>query len=402
MRPLLSTVVAIATLALATIAQAQDLSGFWDASVEVKGRQIPFRLKLAEDAKGVRANFFDGEQPTNPSSSGRRDGQRLRFEFASYATSLEARLDGQVLRGSYQTANGALPFEARRQKPSVTRVAAGPSIAGEWRIPLETPKGERAWRLIVRQKGGEAFATILRVDGDTGTLSGRYDGRRYVLSRFAGERPAILEITPAGDELKLDLHDNGGPRTLRAVRAKVAQAKGIAAPADPARHTRVRDPKETFRYAGVELDGAATDQNDPRFRNKVVVLSLMGSWCPNCHDEAPFLVELDRKYRSRGLQVVGLDFEQAEQLKNPQRLRAFIARYGIEYPVLLAGEPKSVNEKLPQAEGLNAWPTTFFIGRDGRVRNVHVGFPSRGSGPYETKARADIEREVQVLLAEKR
>jgi thiol-disulfide isomerase/thioredoxin len=139
---------------------------------------------------------------------------------------------------------------------------------------------------------------------------------------------------------------------------------------------------------------------DARFRGKVVLLNISGSWCPNCHDEAPFLVALDRKYRSKGLEIVSLSFEEAEQLSDPSRLRAFIAQYGIAYTVLLAGEPEQLNEKVPQAVNLNAFPTTFLLGRDGRVRAVHAGFPSPGSGSYFTKAERDITALVERLLAE--
>jgi hypothetical protein len=69
--------------------------------------------------------------------------------------------------------------------------------------------------------------------------------------------------------------------------------------------------------------------------------------------------------------------------------------------MLVVGERKDVEEKLPQAVNLNAWPTSFFLGRDGKVRSVHVGFPSRGSAEFDAKARADISREIEQLLAEK-
>jgi thiol-disulfide isomerase/thioredoxin len=390
---------AVGASLVAPAAWAQSVVGRWDATVSVKGAQVPFRLEIRQDKAGVQATLFDGDKPINRSTRGSfRDGA-LRFDFDSYAAKLEARYDNGVLRGAYS----ALPFQAERHKPGPV-AKKGPDIAGEWEVPVETAKGEKAWRLIVRQTASETFATILRIDGDTGTLNGRYDGAKFTLSRFAGERPGLLEIRPRGPgKLDLILTDQQGVRQFSAARPAEARKSGLAAPSDPKKFTTVRDSSEVFRFSGRDLNGKTLSESDPRFKGKVVLVNVMGSWCPNCHDEAPFLAQLDAKYRARGLAVVGLDFEgNSQDPADLARLKAFIARYKLNYTVLVAGDRAQVREKLPQAVNLNAWPTTFFVGRDGRVRNVHVGFPSRGSGPYEVKARADISHEIEQLLAEKR
>ena len=103
------------------------------------------------------------------------------------------------------------------------------------------------------------------------------------------------------------------------MRADQARAKGLPQPSDPSRFTSVKDPTEPFRFSFPDLDGKIVSNTDPQFRGKVVIVSIGGSWCPNCHDEAPFLVELYKKYRSQGLEIVELSFEEEAQLKNPVR-----------------------------------------------------------------------------------
>jgi len=133
----------------------------------------------------------------------------------------------------------------------------------------------------------------------------------------------------------------------------------------------------------------------------VVIVAIGGSWCPNCHDEAPFLVELYRKYHSRGLEIVSLMFEDEDQLKDPARLRAFIKKYGIDFPVLLCGQQSELSAKVPQGVNLDSWPTTFYLGRDGRVRSVHAGFASAASGEFNTELRQEASSLIERLLAEK-
>jgi hypothetical protein len=109
---------------------------------------------------------------------------------------------------------------------------------------------------------------------------------------------------------------------------------------------------------------------------------------------------LYRKYHGAGLEIVALSFEEADQLKDPVRLRAFIRKYGIEYPVLLAGETGELNAKVPQAVNLNAWPTTFYLGRDGRVRAVHAGFAAKASGEFHRQLTEETTAMVERLLSE--
>ena len=129
-------------------------------------------------------------------------------------------------------------------------------------------------------------------------------------------------------------------------------------------------------------------------------MNVTGSWCPNCHDEAPFLEALYKKYRSLGLEIVALDFEEPEQLQDPSRLRAFIKQYGLDYTYLLGGDTADVNAKIPQGKNMDSWPTTFIIGRDGRVKEVHAGFPARASGEFHEEMKQQFTAAIERLLAE--
>ena len=223
--------------------------------------------------------------------------------------------------------------------------------------------------------------------------TGTYRDGKFVLSHFDGARPLLLEVTPQADGT-IELVENGRQK-YTAVRAAEARAKNVPAPTDPATHTSVKDASAPLHFSFRDLNGNLVSDTDERFRNKVVIVAIGGSWCPNCHDEAPFLEALYRKYHDRGLEIVGVFFEDADQLKDPTRVRAFIKQYGIEYPMLLAGETSELHDKFPQAVNLDCWPTTFFLGRDGRVRAVHAGYAAPASGVYHD----DLEKDVNELLA---
>jgi len=399
--PLLFVAALLALAARPVRVEAQSISGLWDASVVVNGGiEVPFRFEIAGSGKAIKGSFFNGDEKVT-STTGSFENGALILSFDEYGTKVEAtfkdgRLDGQYSRG---TRGAPYPFQAKRFAPAPVGDAPIPAIAGLWNVQVgKSSKGEAAWQLIVRQSGAEASAAILRVDGDTGTLTGTYRDGKFVLSHFSGARPLRLELTPGSDGTLSVVQNKDNPFT--AVRADQARAKGLPQPSDPSRFTSVKDPTEPFRFSFPDLSGRVVSNTDEKFRGKVVIVSISGSWCPNCHDEAPFLGELYKKYRSRGLEIVSLSFEEEAQLKNPVRLRAFMKRYGIEYTVLIPGEPKELAERVPQGVNLSSFPTTFFIGRDGRVRAVHAGFPGKASGEFHTQAKEESTATVERLLAE--
>ena len=406
-KPLLVGAALVALVASASAARAQSLAGLWDATVVVSAGQdkgtieVPFRFEIAGSGSSVKGSFFNGDERVT-STSGQLANGRLALSFDEYGTKLEAdvkngQLEGQYTRG---TRGAPYPFKAKRFAPARSGDEKIPSIAGLWNVQVgKSSKGEAAWQLIVRQSGAEVSAAILRIDGDTGTLTGRYRDGKFVLSHFSGARPLRLEMTPAADGTLAVVQNKDN--ALTAVRAEQAKAKGLPEPSDPSRFTSVKDPTEPLRFSFPDLNGKIVSNTDPRFAGKVVIVAIGGSWCPNCHDETPFLVELYKKYKGRGLEIVELSFEEEAQLKDPVRVRAFIKRYGVEYTVLLPGEPKELNDKVPQGVNLNSFPTTFFLGRDGRVRSAHAGFPGKASGKFHEETTHEIAALVERLLAEK-
>ena len=390
------------TLALTGVACAQSLNGLWDGTVKYNDDRIPFPFQFSQKGDDVSATFFNGDEQVT-STAGRLSGGTLTVNFDHYATRLNATFADGVVKGTYgSTRNGFHEFEARPHQQAAKSNSHAPDIAGVWTIPTESPKGEHAWRLIVKQQGSQVSAAILRVDGDTGALVGSFNDGKFVLNHFDGARAAILEIVPAEDgSLDLTLRGFKNPnKQFKAVRVESAKTQGLPEPTDPDQHTRLKDASEPLRFSFPYLNGKTVSNTDAQFKNKVVIVNVTGSWCPNCHDEAPFLAELYRKYHNQGLEIVALDFEETEQLRDPARLRAFIKKYGIEYTYLLAGEPAELQAKLPQAENLNSWPTTFFLGRDGRVRAIHAGFAAPASGEFNVALKKEVTERLEKLLAE--
>ena len=405
--------------------------GRWDATLSRNGVDIPFRLDIAADGSAIKGVFYDGFKPYDGTTSATFQKGDLVLNVDHYLTTINAKLEGGQLNGTVVAQNressSDYSFHAVRHidTPAAT---ASPQVAGIWEIPLATPssKGEKSFRFVVQQRGSEIAASILRIDGDTGAYTGGFKDGKWVLSHFDGGRPGVIVVTPkadgtldvqqqiarptaaaatvakpAGNDYAAETAPDGRyAKTLVAYRPDVARSKGFAQPDSFLTHTTVANADETFKFAFPDNDGKIVTQDDPRFKNKVVVAVVTGTWCPNCHDEAQYLVQLDKKYRDKGLAIVALNFEEPEQLETLKRQKAFVKQYGVKYTYLEAGSPAQMWEKVPQLAHLDTWPATVFIGRDGKVKAVHSGFASPASGEYHTQLNQEFTTRIEQLLAE--
>jgi thiol-disulfide isomerase/thioredoxin len=426
-----------ASVAVAQTNHASDsVVGSWDASLSSYGLVIPFRLDIAGSGPSLKGIFYDGFEPYDGTTSATFQDGKLVLKVEHYLTTITATLkDGQLVGNVVSRSRGPVAeyaFQATRHVDVKNTAADVPSIAGSWIIPLDSPspKGEKAFRLIVQQHGAEVAASILRVDGDTGAYSGTFKDGKWVLSHFDGSRPGVIEVSAAKDGTLEILQTIARPQPaaaqdnasagaqqsgdsantskayaqevskLVAYRADVAQAKGLPQPEDYDTHTTVRDKNEKFTFNFPDVNGKLVTNEDPRFKGKVVLAIVTGTWCPNCHDEAQYLVQLDKKYRDKGLAIVALDFEEPEQQGSLERERAFVKQYGVQYTYLIAGAPSDMWEKVPQLLNLNTWPATIFVGRDGLVKGVHSGFASPASGQFHKELEQEFTAKVEQLLAQ--
>lgn len=385
---------------------ASGIDGLWEATVVANGVGIPFRFEIATNGTDAQGFFFEGDQKVG-STSGRFIDEVLTLDYDFLNTTLNLTLEGDKLHGTYTNKRpNAKPQEVRAHRFAPVPVASNdpPKLAGNWEMrrkaeEADAPRDTRTWHLMLRQSGAEVSGAILRIDGDTGTLVGHWQNNKLVLSHFAGERPNLLEATVNPDGTLAVLLNRTA--NYLAARSPEARALGIPEPPDPSRYTNVKDPTTPFHFSFPDVTGKIVSDTDAMFRGKVVLLAIGGSWCPNCHDEAPFLSELYKTYHAKGLEIVGLMFENdPDPVGYRPRVQSFIKRYNVQYQLLIPGTTQMINEKLPQLVNFGAYPTTIYLGRDGKVRSVHAGFASPATGEEHVRLKQELRELTERLLAE--
>lgn len=394
-----------------------DLFGTWRASVEnPSGHEVAFDLKISPSAimstgapsgaVPVSGDLVNGTDHV-ASSSGWMDGQTLTLRYDFYDATLTAKVSGDRLTGSF-----VRQWEKQkltRKLGAVRKVSENPSAAttidvtGEWVLKVGDSAKPRLWRAAFLTTNGWAGGTVIPVSGDWGSFAGTWTNEgELTLSRFDGINSRLLKLALQPDGTMTGFVDLGlFDPSRRVVAERMTEANRALADdlPDPNQHTRMRNTSEPFRFRFPDLDGNVVAWDDPRFKGKVVIVSVTGTWCPTCHEETPFLQELYARYQPKGLEVVALAFEYTgDAERDRKQVRIFAQRHGVTYPMLLAGSTDDAPEKLPQLDNFGAYPTAILIGRDGLVKRVHAGFEGKAAGERSVKLKAEMESFVRELL----
>jgi peroxiredoxin len=375
--------------------------GTYRAVLAVKGGDLPFGLELAhEDGKDV-AYLLNGPERARVSDV-RIDGSRIELLMPGYGNRIEARRVGSRLEGSVilLRPGGVLrkvPFVAEhgaKYRFFPEAGAGGADVSGRWAMTMTGDAGNQSFAIgEFQQSGHRVSGTIRRASGDDRYLEGEVRGDTLFLSRFDGGSAHLhkARLNERG-ELVGEFWSGGG-----AHQSWVARRDANARLEDPAQLSKLKPGVERIEFTFPDVDGRPVSLADERFRGKVLVVTIGGTWCPNCHDETAFLVPFYTARRAAGLEVVGVMFEYfPEPAQANSAVRRFQQTFSVNYPLLLAGttEKDDIAAKLPMIEKLYAYPTTIVIDRKGRVRQVHAGF----SGPATGAAYEEWQREFTALI----
>lgn len=383
------------------------LQGTWRVELQSPGGPLPVTLRVQANRK---AAILNGEEVA-PFSSVQLEGDRAVLSMDWYDSRLEGQLTdgGRVLSGTWskRTTKGRskLPFVAtkndeRRFIPSVLQPIedAPESIDGRWRVQF---KDSSTFPAIgeFRQRGTKVQGTFLTETGDYRYLEGSYESGHLRLSCLDGGHAFLFVARATSTGLQGDFWSRD---SYHATWTATSMAP------DETTDSVLRRPEtlsqlvgERFEFSFEDLQGRLRTHDDPALRKKVVLIDLFGSWCPNCNDLAPVLARWHKKYRTRGLEVIGIAFEfTGDPQKDREVLRAYRAHHGIEFPLLLGGvsNKKKASEALKSLDRLIAYPTMVFVGRDGRVHKIHAGFFGPGTGPRYSALVESMEAEIEALL----
>ncbi len=287
--------------------------------------------------------------------------------------------------------NSKIRFSDSDEKPAA-------DVTGKWKV-LVNPGSDHPEVQLAEffQEGNHLKGTFLTLVGDYRYLEGSVSGDRFYLSCFDGAHSLVFTAKIDQGEL-VDGIFCGGPTWSG---AWIASRNDTATLADATELTYLKSGYEGIDFSFPDLNGTPVSLSDSIFKNKAVIVQIIGSWCPNCMDETRYFSELYNQYRIKGLEIVALCYESEDFKASRASIMRFKNDIGATYTFLHAGEAnkRKAAETLPMLNRIISYPTSIFIDRRGKVKKIYTGFSGPGTGTHFKALSKDMESSLEEILA---
>lgn len=379
-------------------------TGIWRGIIHTQGQELPFNFSIEKnDMNQVHLSLINGEEKIRIDEV-RIEGDSIFIPMHVFDADLVASFTDHEMTGYWRKnyAEGyVIPFSARHgetfrfiEQPGEVKA----NIQGRWEIYFENSSGKKMAVGEFYQNGPNISGTILRPSGDYRYLVGEIDGNQLYMSTFDGEHAYLFTATIDGDQISGDYysgktrHDSWS--ATRNDEIELASAHTL---------TYLKEGYESVDFSLPDMNGDLVTLNDPKFENKVVIIQIFGTWCPNCMDETRFLSEWYNNNMDKGVEIVAIAFERKDDINYARaRIDKFKKRFNVQYDFLFGGKSdKSYTSRaLPMLKGSVSFPTMIVIDRSKKVRDIHTGFSGPGTGDYYTTFIEEFNNLMKEIILE--
>ncbi|MGJ8550499.1 peroxiredoxin family protein [Winogradskyella wichelsiae] len=378
-------------------------NGMYRAVLEVKdGELLPFNFEV-ESARFLKV--FNAEEVISVDEIEYRNDSVV-IKLPVFEGYIKAKLEGDMLKGNFiiESLERSVTFSAKLGAEKRFEVSEKPleNVSGVWETVFSPGKGDDSYiaKGIFKQDRGVVTGTFRTTTGDYRFLEGVMDGDEMKLSAFDGSHAFLFTATVTDSTLEGVFYSgNHWKESFIAKRNETYELE------EADNLTFLKEGYDSIDFTFPNASGEAISLSDDRFKDKVVIVQIMGSWCPNCLDESKYYAEFYKNNKNEGIEFVGLAFEYAKTKESAfSNIDRLIDRLGIDYPILLAqygsSDKEKAQEKLPMLNHVLSYPTSIYIDKKGKVRKIHTGFNGPATGEKYVEFKDEFEGFVAQLLAE--
>jgi peroxiredoxin len=390
-------------------AQTKLKTGIWRGVITNQtGNEIPFNFEVSDLSGKQHIAIINGDERFKVDNITSK-GDSVFIKMPLFDSEFRLKQQGGELAGKWvrhlgdhddamafkATPNTAWRFLRSPAKPQV-------DVTGRWDAPFGDGAKKDMTVGVFKQAGNKVTGTFLSTTGDYRYLEGIISGNQLYLSCFDGGHAYTFIAKVNGAKMT----DGKFYAGLKSITNWVATKNANAKLPDAYSLTALKPGYKKIAFSFRDTKGNKVALTDSKFKNKVVIVQIMGSWCPNCMDETNYLVNnYYKKYHKKGVEIVGLAYERTTDFAKSQKTLAQLkTRFNVPYPLLITGYTNAAGEpakSLPMLAEFLGFPTTIIIDKKGDVRKIHTGFSGPGTGNEYAGFIKEFEGLTDNLLAEK-
>lgn len=381
-------------------------TGIWRGVIELQGQQLPINFRVAKDSSGGFDVHLKNAREELVLDEIIFKNDSVDFVLHVFDAQLRVAINGDSLNGFYilnYRNDYRLPFKAAfnqdfRFQPT-DKNASTADFSGKYQVLFTNETDTTQAVGLVEQQGNYAEGSFLTPTGDYRFLEGGVFNDTLQLSTFDGNHTYLFKAYKQNDTTLRGEYWSGKSfhQDWTGVKTESASLP------HPESLTYLKEGYDKIEFSFPDVNGHQVQLSDEKFKGKVVILQIFGTWCPNCMDETKFLAPWYSKNKDRGVEILGLAYERkADFAYASDRVKKMKAKWNVPYDFVIAGinDKEKAAETLPALNRVVAFPTTIFIGKDGKVKHIHTGFEGPGTGIYHQQFVERFNQIINELLAE--
>ena len=387
---------------LFSCSQTKDITGLWIIDLNLQDKTLPVRIQIESSSGNIlKGKLFNSDEVISLTGQIDEEKQFTLEIGASYGV-LEGKFLDDSLNGHWVRTNKEnykVSFLGRRHNQPNEHIKSEQeqnliNMSGNWELKL----GEEGVGLgRFKQSGSRVQGSILTPTGDYRFLDGVLQNNSLTLYGFDGTFSFIVELVISGNKL------NGTMFAGKSYSEKIEGTKNDSFELPDASTLSRIDIKGPLKLKATnDLDGNIVNISANDQKEKIKIIQIFGSWCPNCIDETKFFLNWKKANLAMANQIsfVALAFEKFEKEADAVKaLRKIKVKLGLDYPVILADykNTNTVKKWIPLDE-VKAFPTTIFLNKENMVVKVHTGFSGQATGIFFDQFKEEFQKTVKELL----
>jgi thiol-disulfide isomerase/thioredoxin len=309
-----------------------------------------------------------------------------------------------LLSGSFinhDKQNYLIPVQAEFNKEFRFTPSVSSQVIGDrYKVIFTQPSGETYNAILqIKNEQGHLTGTFRTETGDYRFLQGNIMNGKVNLSTFDGAHLFYFDAEIRGDSLTNGrfLSGNHYRSTWKAVTDTIFELQ------NPESITYLINTNDTIDFRLLNQDGDSVQWSDLNLDGKVVILDIMGSWCPNCLDANKALYSIIEKYPHGKVALIPISFEHASNFDLAKPLIERSLNKNDEHSTFLFGGKATKHQAssvFPMLNAISSFPTIIIIDRNRKVQLIYTGFNGPGTGIHYEQFIDRVDSLIRTLISD--